>query len=122
MPEALVVTVTARLQEAPPARLPPVKERVRGAVAAKVPPHCVEEAVATVSPLGSVSVKAMPLKAIVALGLVSVNVNVEVAPIATGFGEKALLMMGEEGAPQPVNVTLSRFRSAPLLVVLAPVP
>ena len=114
--------MTGRLQEAPPARVPPVKEMVWGAVVAKVPPHWVEEAVATVSPLGSVSVKAIPLKAIVALGLVSVNVNVEVAPIATGFGEKALLMMGEEGAPQPVNITLSRLRSAPLLAVLAPVP
>lgn len=114
--------MTVRLHEAPPVRLPPVKEMVCGDVVAKVPPHCVEEAVATVRPPGSVSVKAIPLRAIVVLGFVRVNVSVEVAPIATGFGEKALLMIGEEGAPQPVNVTLSRFRSAPLLVVLAPVP
>ena len=39
IPEAVVVTVTVRLQEAPPAKLPPLKEIVRGAVVAKVPPH-----------------------------------------------------------------------------------
>ena len=116
----MVVTVTVRLQEAPLARVPPVKEIVWGAVVAKVPPHWVEEAVATVNPLGKESVKAIPLKAMVAFGLVSVNVSVEVAPAATGFGENDLLMVEEEGAPQPVKVTLSRLRSAPLLVVLAP--
>ena len=81
-----------------------------------------EEAVATVSPAGNVSVKAISLKAIVALGLVSAKVSVEFVPTATGFGENDLVMIGEEGAPQPVNVTLSRLKSAPLLGVLAPVP
>src|SRR6185436_16689949 len=118
--EVVVVTVTVRLQEAPPARVPPVKEMVWGAVVAKVPPHWVEEAVATVNPPGKVSAKAIPLRAMVVFGLVKVNVSMEVAPAATGFGENDLLMVDEEGAPQPVNVTLSRFRSAPLLAVLAP--
>ena len=110
------------LQVALAASVPPLKEIVCGAVVDSVPPHCVEDPVVTVSPLGNVSVNAMPLKAIVALGLVNENVRVELAPAATGLGENDLLRVGEEGAPQPVKVTLSRFRSAPLLVVFAPVP
>jgi len=115
-----VVTVAVMLQEAPPAREPPLKEIVCGAVVANVPPHWVEDVVATDSPLGNVSEKVIPLRAIVVFGLVRANVNVDVAPAATGLGENDLLRLGEEGAPQPVKVTLSRFRSAPLLVVLAP--
>ena len=110
------------LQEALAASVPPLNEIVCGAVVDSVPPHWVEEPVVTVSPLGNVSVKAIPLKAIVALGLVNEKVRVEVAPAATGFGENDFVIIGEEGAPQPVKVTLSRFRSAPLLGVLAPVP
>ena len=117
-----MVTVTVRLQEALPAKAPPLNEIVCGAVVDNVPPHCAEEPVATVSPPGNVSVNAIPLRAMVVFGLVSANVNVEVAPAATGLGEKDLLRVGEEGAPQPVNVTLSRLKSAPLLGVFAPVP
>ena len=117
-----MLTVTVMLQEALATRVPPLKEIVCGAVVDNVPPHCVEDPVVTVNPLGNVSVNAIPLKAIVALGLVSEKVRVELAPATTGFGENDLLIIAEEGAPQPVKVTLSRFRSAPLLGVLAPVP
>ena len=110
------------LQEALAASDPPLKEIVCGAVVESVPPHCVEEEVGTVSPLGRVSMKAIPLNAMVVFGLVNVNVSVEVAPAATEFGEKDLVIVGEDGVPQPVNVTLSRLKSAPLLGVLAPVP
>jgi hypothetical protein len=110
------------LQDALAASDPPLNEIVCGAVVDNVPPHCAEEVVETVSPLGSVSVKLIPLKATAVFGLVRVNVSVEVAPAATGLGEKDFVNVGEEGAPQPVNVTLSRLRSAPLLGVFAPIP
>ena len=118
----LVVTVTVILQEALAASVPLVKEIVCGVVVDNVPPHCEEEPVETVSPLGSVSVKLIPLRATAVFGLVSVNVRVDVAPAATGLGENDFVKFGEEGAPQPVNVTLSRLRSAPLLGVFAPIP
>jgi hypothetical protein len=110
------------LQDALAASVPPLNEIVCGAVVDNVPPHCEEESVETVSPLGSVSVKLIPLRSTAVLGLVRVNVNMDAAPSATGLGENALLKLGEEGAPQPVKVTLSMLRSAPLLGVLAPVP
>ncbi len=122
MPEALVVTATVILHEALAASVPPLKEMVRGAVVESVPPHCDDDPVETLKPLGNVSVKAIPLRDKALLGLVNVNVNVEFAPAATGLGEKDLLRVAEEGAPHPVNLMLSRLRSAPLLGVLAPVP
>src|SRR5688500_9838117 len=59
-PDADVVTVTSIVQEAPPASVPPLSEIVRGAVVDSVPPHCVEDPVVTVRPLGRVSVKLTP--------------------------------------------------------------
>ena len=122
MPEAVAVMVTVILHEALAASDPPLKEIVWVAVVESVPPHCDDDDVPTVRPLGSVSVKAMPLKAMVVFGLVSVNVSVGVAVAAAGLGENDFVMVGEDGEPQPVNVTLSRLKSAPLLGVFAPVP
>lgn len=118
----MVVTVTLIVQEALAVSVPPPNEIVRGAVVVSVPPHCVDEAVTTVSPLGSVSVKLTPVNATPVFGFVTVNVNVDVAPIATGFGEKALLRVAGEGVPHPVKVTLSMLISFPLEVALAPLP
>ncbi len=117
-----MVTATVILQEALAASVPPLNEIVCGAVVTNVPPHCEDEAMVTVSPLGSVSVKLMPLRATALFGLVNENVRVDVAPAATGLGENDFVKLGEDGVPQPVKVTLSRLRSAPLLGVLAPIP
>ena len=104
------------------ASVPPLNEIVLGAVVDNVPPHCEDEPVATVRPLGRVSVKLTPVNATPVFGFVTVNVSVDVAPIATGFGKNALLIVGGTGVPQPVKVILSRFISFPLEVALAPYP
>lgn len=119
-PDAVVVTLTLIVQEAFTASEPPLNEIVCGAVVDRVPPHCDEDAVETVRPLGKLSVKPIPLKATAEFGFVRVNVSVGIAPTTTGFGENALLMVGEDGVPQPVNVILSRFISFPLDVAFAP--
>jgi hypothetical protein len=114
--------VTVTLQEALTASVPPLNEIVLGAVVDNVPPHWEEDAVGTVRPLGKVSVKLTPVNATPVFGLVRVNVNVEVAPTATGLGENALLIVGGVGVPQPAKVTLSKLISFPLDVALAPYP
>jgi hypothetical protein len=81
------------LQEALAARVPPLKEIVCGAVVDNVPPHCVEDPVGTVRPLGKVSEKLTPVNATPVFGFVIVNVSVEVAPTEAGFGENDLLMV-----------------------------
>src|SRR5438477_249399 len=68
---------------------------VVGLVFVNVPPQTVAEALATVSPAGSVSVKATPFSAVVlAAGLVIVNCNELVAFNAMVVGVKALLSVG----------------------------
>lgn len=114
------MTVTLIVQDALAASAPPPNEIVRGAVVVSVPPHCVEEPVVTVRPLGSVSVKLTPVNARPVFGFVTVNVKMDVAPIATGFGEKALLIVAGVGVPQPVKVILSKLISLPLEVAFAP--
>ena len=118
----MVVTVAVTLQEAPAASVPPLNEMVRGAVVVSVPPHWVEEPLVTVRPLGKVSVKLRAVNATPVFGFVTVNVKVDVAPIATELGEKALPMVAGVGVPQPVKVILSKLISFPLEVALAPLP
>ena len=43
---------------------------------------------------GSESVNDRPVSPTTAFGLVTVNVRIDVAPTATGFGEKALTIVG----------------------------
>src|SRR5437660_1346608 len=89
----------------------PVRVMPVGAVVVKVPPHTVAEALATVNPVGSVSVKATPVSAtVLAAGLVMVKVNEVVALSAMLVGLKTLDIVG--GA--------TTVRVAVLLVV--PVP
>src|SRR5438552_6875519 len=89
----------------------PVRVIPVGAVVVKVPPHTVAEALATVNPVGSVSVKATPVSAtVLAAGLVMVKVNEVVALSAMLVGLKTLDIVG--GA--------TTVRVAVLLVV--PVP
>ena len=105
--------MTFTVQEALAASVPPLKEIVCGAVVDKVPPHCEDNPVVTVRPLGKVSVKLIPVRATAVFGLVRVKVKDDVAPTATGFGEKALVMVGGLGIAQPVKVTSSRYKSEP---------
>lgn len=122
MPEAVVVTVTVIVQEVLTASVPPLNEIVRGAVVVNVPPHWVDEPEVTVRPLGRVSVKLTPVNATPVFGFVTVKVNVEVALMATGFGENALVRVAGVGVPHPVKMTLSKLISFPLEVALAPYP
>ena len=104
------------------ASVPPLNEIVWGAVVDNVPPHCEDEPVVIVKPLGKVSVKLTPVNATPVFGFVTVKVRVDVAPIATGFGENALLMVAGVGVPHPVKLTLSILISFPLEVALAQYP
>src|SRR6478609_1681184 len=89
----------------------PVSAMPVGAVVVSVPPQTVEVALATVRPVGSVSVKATPVSAVVfAAGLVIVNCSEVVAFSAIVFGLNTLAIEG--GA--------TTFSKAVLLVL--PVP
>jgi len=73
----------------------PVSAIPVGAVVVNVPPHTVAEALATVSPVGSVSVKATPFSATLLLaGFVMVKVNDEVALRDIDVGLKTFAMEG----------------------------
>lgn len=80
-PATAPVTVTLIVHVPLAASEPPVSEMVRGAVVVNVPPEQADvDAEATVKPSGNVSEKAMPLNALVALGLLRVNVSVLALP------------------------------------------
>src|SRR5258708_402730 len=96
-----------------------------GAVVVKVPPQTVAEALATVSPAGSVSVNATPLSATeFAAGLVRVKVSEVVAFSAIDEGLNTLaidgafttLMLADAVPPGPLSVAVTT------LVVLFFVP
>jgi hypothetical protein len=79
-PEAAPVTVTLNWHWLFTAIVAPVKAIPVGEVVVSVPPQTVAEALATVSPVGSVSVKATPVSgSTLAAGLVIVNVSEVVA-------------------------------------------
>src|SRR5437868_13979431 len=79
-PEAAPVTVTLNWHWLFTAIVAPVREMPVGAVVVSVPPQTVAEALATVSPVGSVSVKATPVRgSTFAAGLVIVKVSEVVA-------------------------------------------
>src|SRR5947207_15856621 len=91
--------------------LDPVRAIPVGAVVVNVPPQTVAEALATVNPVGSVSVKATPVSATVfATGFVIVNVNDVVAFSEMAVGLNALLI---EGAATTVSIAV---------LLVAPVP
>src|SRR6266568_7841140 len=69
-----------------------------GAVVVRVPPQTVAEELATVSPVGRVSVNATPVRGIVLLaGLVMVKVRDVVELTASVVGLNALAMVGGNG-------------------------
>src|SRR5437763_7951913 len=73
----------------------PANEIPVGLVVVSVPPHTVADALATVRPVGSVSVKATPVSgSTLAAGLVIVNVSDVVAFRAILFGLNALAIDG----------------------------
>src|SRR5437868_561389 len=86
-PEVAPVTVMLNTHWLLAAIVAPVRLIPVGAVVVTVPPQMPAEAFATVNPVGSVSVKATPVRATaLAPGLVIVNVNEVVAPSEIVFG------------------------------------
>jgi hypothetical protein len=114
---AVTLTLTVHVPLAP--IVPPEKVNdVLPAVGAKVgePQPEVElfGVAATCNPAGNESLKAMPVKAVPAFGLVSVNVNVLTPPTAIGLGENAFAIFG---AASTVNVSVPVFPVPPLVEV-----
>lgn len=90
---------TTTLQVPLAASEPPVNEIVLGEVVVREPPQVVVgPLLATVRPAGRVSVNAMPLSAVPALGFVNVNVRVDVPLTAMAVGANALVSVGADGA------------------------
>lgn len=101
------------------ASVPLLKAIVRGAEAFNVPPlQAEDEEDETVRPDGKTSENETPVKELVALGFVSVNVSVLVVPVPMDVGEKLLERFGTVGRVHPVNVTSSMWNAA--LVFCAP--
>jgi hypothetical protein len=89
------VTVTLKEHEPLAARLPPLRAiSPVPAVVVTVPPHCGLDESAIVKPAGKMSVKAIPERATVVLGLVIVKVNVVLLPKITVAAPKLLLTVG----------------------------
>ena len=107
----------------------PVKAIPVGAVVVSVPPQTVAEAFATVKPVGSVSVKATPVRATVfAAGFVIVNVSEVVAFSAMLDGLKTLAIEGgattliEAEAVPPVPPSVEVTLPVVLFCVPAAIP
>ena len=96
-PTVVPVTFTLIVQDAPAARLTPVKLTIDdAATAVGVPPHVFESplGVATTRPAGRLSVKFTPVKVVVVLGLLITNVSAVELPVKIGFAVNALLITG----------------------------
>ncbi len=94
-PEAAPVTVTLNWHWLFTAMVAPVSAMPVGAVVVSVPPQTVAEALATVRPVGNVSVKATPVSAtMLAAGFVMVKVSDVVAFSAIVDGLKTLAIDG----------------------------
>ena len=98
------------------AMVAPVNAIPVGAVVVSVPPQTVAEALATVKPVGSVSVNATPVKAtVLAAGFVMVNVSdvVALSPIVAGLNTLAMdggattLTLAEAVPPVPPSVEVT---------------
>jgi hypothetical protein len=112
-PAVVAVTLTVTVQVPLAAIVPPEKlSDVLPAAGAKVgEPQPEVEALgvaATCNPAGNVSVKATPVRVVLAFGLVTVKVSVLTPPRAIGLGENALAMLG--GA---MTVSVAVLLSAP---------
>lgn len=94
----------------------PDRAMLVGEVAVKVPPHTLEVLLATLRPVGKVSVKATPLRAtLLAAGLVMVKLREVVAPneMADGLNAFAMeggattVMLAEAAGPLPPSLELT---------------
>jgi len=115
-PEAAPVTVTLNWHWLLTAMVAPVRAMPVGAVVVKVPPQIVAEALATVRPVGRVSVNATPVRATVfAAGFVIVKVSEVVAfsEMLDGLNTLAIdggattLTLAEAVPPVPPSVELT---------------
>ena len=108
------------------AMVAPVSEMPVGLVVVRVPPQTVAEEFATVKPVGSVSLKATPVRAAVfAAGLVMVNCSDVVAFRAMLVGLKTLAMDGGANTDKTavllvVPVPPSVDVTAPVVLLLSP--
>jgi hypothetical protein len=93
-PADITVTVAVIVQLPLIGIVPPLKLNISGAVRVKVPPHWVELPEVTVTPAGSVSLKATLFNSVKMLGLVNVKVRVEVPFTATVAGKKLFASVG----------------------------
>jgi len=124
-PAAAPVTVTLNWHWPFAAMVAPVRAMPVGAVVVSVPPQTVVDALATVKPVGSVSVNATPVRETAfAAGLVIVNVSEVVAFSAMLAGLKTLaieggaitLMLAEAVPPVPPSVEVT----LPVVLFLVP--
>jgi len=93
-PVVVPVTVTSKEQLLLALIKPPLNDIADGEVVVSVPPHCAEEALATVRPLGNESVKLTPVRAVEVLGLLIVKDSVVVLPVKIGLAVKDFAMTG----------------------------
>lgn len=113
VPAVEPVTVTLKVQLLFALSVPPLKLMVSGAEVIKVPPHCGVDESTTVTPVGRTSVKAIPFKVVLALGLVITNLRTVVLPVWIGVGENDLARLG--GA-----MTVNESVANPLVVLFVP--
>jgi len=128
-PAAAPVTVTENWQVPPAAIVAPESEMPVGFVVVSVPPQTVEVLLATVRPVGSVSVNATPVsEAVFAAGLVMVNVSDVVAFSAMLLGLNTLAIDGgattliEAEAVPPVPPSVEVTALVVLFCVPAAIP
>jgi hypothetical protein len=119
-PAVVPVTVTLNEQVVLVPIAPPVSEIMLGAVVVRVPPpHTAELPFGTVSPAGSVSVNATPVKAVVVFGLVIVKLSTLVPFSGIVVASKPFMI---DGGPTTVSVAVLLVAPAPLsFELIAPV-
>jgi hypothetical protein len=112
------VTVTLNWHWPLAATVAPVKEIPVGFVVVSVPPHTVAVLLATVKPVGSVSLKATPVKAVAVFAFAIVNCSEVVVFDGIEAGLNALVI---DGGPTTVRFADAVFPVPPLADVTAPV-
>src|SRR5215831_9552079 len=131
IPGVVSFTSTLRVQLPPAATIPPEKFRlVSPGFGAKEPPQVsvALAGVATIMPLGKVSVKPTPVRATVALGLVMVKLTVTTPMIGATFLENDLVIIGGATTviealavpPAPVLVPPLAELTLPVVLFLTP--
>lgn len=93
-PAVAPVTVTLKVQLPLAAIVPPLNAITLGAVTVRVPPHCAEVELVTVSPVGKVSVNATPVSIVPVFGFVMVKSSVVVPFRGMVAAPKDLLIEG----------------------------